>query len=420
MGGLKITQVERFTVQVPFQGKSALHMPRKLGDWAISEVCKVTTDAGLVGWGETLPFYTWGRVSDAAIQKVLSQNPFEFLWDDSLGAGLQMALWDLAGKALGVPCYRLLGTKVRDWCPIAWWVIDMPPDDWAEEAKAALQSGYTAMKLKARPWFDIFAQVDAISEVTPEHFALDVDFNAFLLNTANALPVLEELEDNERVAIFETPIPQSDVEGNKQLRRHLDKPIAHHFGQPPIMTALKEDVCDGFVLTGGAKRLMEQAAIAAAANKPFWLQLVGTGITTAWTLHLGAVLSHAQWSAITCLNIYGDDLLTQPLTIQGGYARVPEGAGLGVEVDEEALERYRVTLPLERPKERQIFAIVWDDGRVTYYASPRDYHADFYAGNQPVTHRGVRLEVIADDGSKEFADLYERVRQSPVRSKRGG
>jgi hypothetical protein len=93
---------------------------------------------------------------------------------------------------------------------------------------------------------------------------------------------------------------------------------------------------------------------------------------------------------------------------------------LGVEVDEEALERYRVTLPLERPKVRQVFAVVWDDGRVTYYASPRDYHADFYAGNQPVTHRGVRLEVIPDDGSKEFADLYEQVQKGPVRSKRGG
>lgn len=413
---MKITQVERITVEVPFRGLAAKHMPRELADWAISEVCKVVTDAGLVGWGETIVFYTWARVTDAAVQKVLGQNPFECLWDDSLGAGLQMALWDLAGKVLEVPCYRLLGSPVREWCPIAWWVIDMPPEDWATEAQEALQSGYTAMKLKARPWFDIFAQVHAISQVTPSSFALDVDFNAFLLNTANALPVLEELEDNERVAIFETPIPQSDVEGNKHLRRRLDRPIAHHFGQPPIMTALQEDVCDGFVLTGGTKRLMEQAAIAAAANKPFWLQLVGTGITTAWTLHLGAVLSHAQWSAITCLNIYADDLLTDPLTIQGGYAKVPDKPGLGVAVDEEALERYRVTLPRERPTVRQVFAVVWDDGRKTYYASPRAYHADFYAGNQPVTHRGVRLEILTDDGSREFAELYARVQRGPVRS----
>ncbi len=415
MAALKVTQVERFTVDVPFHGMSAKHMPRQLRDWSVVEVCKVTTDAGLVGWGETIVFYTWGRVSDDAVRKVEGQNPFEFLWDDSLGAGLQMALWDLAGKVLDVPCYRLLGTKLRDWCPIAWWVIDMPPDDWASEAKEAVVNGYTAMKLKARPWFDIFAQVKAISEVTPPHFSLDLDFNAFLLNAGNAVPVLEELEDYGRVTMFETPIPQGDVAGNKHLRSRLEKPIAHHYGQPPIMTALREDVCDGFVISGGAKSVVRQATVAAEANKPFWLQLVGTGITTAWTIHLGAVLSHAQWPAITCLNIYEDDLLTEPLKIHGGFAKVPEAPGLGVTVDEEALEKWRVTLPIERPKLRQVFAVVWEDGRRTYYANPNAYHSDFYAGNQPVTHRSVRLEILDDDGSKDFADLYGRVQHAPVR-----
>lgn len=341
MASLKVTKVERITVDVPFRPLPAKNMARdSSGDWTLVEVCKVTTNAGLVGWGETIVNYTWARVSEDAIQKVLGQNPFEFLWDDSLGAGLQMALWDLAGKALGVPCFRLLGTKIRDWCPIAWWCIDMPPEDWASEAKEAIAKGYTAMKLKARPWFDIFEQVEAVEDVTAENFTLNVDFNAFLLNAANALPVLDELEDYDKVAIFETPIPQDDVEGNKHLRSRLDKPIAHHYGVPPIMTALREDVCDGFVVTGGAKSVMRQATVCSEANKPFWLQLVGTGITTAWTLHLGAVLSHAQWSAITCLNIYDDDLLTEPLQIQGGFARLPEGQGLGVTVDEEALERY--------------------------------------------------------------------------------
>ena len=59
----------------------------------------------MVGYGETLPHYTWGRVSDDAIARVKGGNPAEFLGDDSLGAGLQMALYDLVGKALGVPVY---------------------------------------------------------------------------------------------------------------------------------------------------------------------------------------------------------------------------------------------------------------------------------------------------------------------------
>lgn len=65
---------------------------------------------------------------------------------------------------------------------------------------------------------------------------------------------------------------------------------------------------------------------------------------------------------------------------------------------------------------RRIFAAIWDDGRKTYYADWRVYHADFYSGNQPVTHRGVQLKVIDDDGSKEFAELYERAQKEPVRT----
>ncbi len=50
------------------------------------------------------------------------------MWDDGLGAGLQMALFDAAGKLAGVPVYRLLGPKVRDWCPISFWDHDMSPE----------------------------------------------------------------------------------------------------------------------------------------------------------------------------------------------------------------------------------------------------------------------------------------------------
>ena len=102
-------------------------MARTQPEWSISEICKVTTDADLVGIGETLVNYSWASVTEATVDRVLSGNPFELMWDDTLGAGLQIALLDVAGKAAGVPLYRLLGNKVRDWCPVAWWSIDMPP-----------------------------------------------------------------------------------------------------------------------------------------------------------------------------------------------------------------------------------------------------------------------------------------------------
>src|SRR5262245_10017559 len=193
---LHITDIERIVVKVPFTPRNETWNAREIWQWGISEIIRITTDApGIVGYGETLPHYTWGRVSDEAIERVKGGNPADFLGDDSLGAGLQMALNDVVGKALGVPAYRLFNLpKVRDWCPISWWTIDFPPEALAEEAKEALSKGYTSYKTKARPWWDVYAQVEAINAVSPDYFRLDLDWNQMLINAGNAAPVLTELD----------------------------------------------------------------------------------------------------------------------------------------------------------------------------------------------------------------------------------
>jgi L-alanine-DL-glutamate epimerase-like enolase superfamily enzyme len=413
---VKVTHIDGIVLDVPFVDEPQRNMARNHAGWHISELIRVETDDGLVGFGETLPNYTYHRVTDAAIERVRGRNPFDVMWDDLLGSGLQMALFDVAAKRVGVPLYRLLGEKVRDWCPIGWWSIDMPPSDFQAEAKNALANGYTAYKLKARPWFDIVEQVRAVCEVVPETFHLDVDFNGLLLDAAAAVPVLKELEKFRNVMFFESPIPQDDVEGNKRVRAQTRCGIAMHYGVPPVMTALREEVCDGFVIGGGATRVLREGAVAAQANKPFWLQLVGTGLTTAWAMHLGAVLSHARWPAISCLNMYTPSLLKEPLRVQGGYIRVPEAPGLGVEVDERVFERLRVPTT-EKENLRAFYAVVRPNDERTYYWSEEQYREDFLAGNQPVFEPGVTLESYPDDGSPGWRETYERVKQAPVRVK---
>ena len=108
---MKIKEIEIFWLDVPFHDAPQRNMARTLAGWHICEICRVTTDNGLVGYGETLPNYTWGKVSAAAIERTKGRNPFDLMWDDTLGAGLQMALFDVAGKAAGVPVYALLGKK---------------------------------------------------------------------------------------------------------------------------------------------------------------------------------------------------------------------------------------------------------------------------------------------------------------------
>jgi len=393
------------------------NMERGNHGWRISEVCRVTTDNGLVGYGETLPNYTWGTVDPERAQQLRGADPFEHLWDDTLGSGLQMALFDVAGKAAGVPAYRLLGQKLRERCPISWWCTDMPPEDYASEARRAAEQGYTCCKQKPRPWFDVYEQVRQTAENVPDDFKIDLDFNSLLLNAGAAVSVIREIEKCPKVAIVETPIDQLDVQGYRRIREQTRCAIAMHYGSPLVQTAVPNELCDGLVILGGATQALKHFAVAAELNLPGWLQLVGTGITTAWTLHLGAVCSHAIWPAITCMNMYVDPLISDPIRVEGGYARVPEAPGLGVEFDEGAL-KHRVDTP-EKPHARALYAFVRANGEKTWFSgrdTPRGYRLEFEAGNYPAFEHGVRLERWDDDGSKEWQDLAERTREAPVKS----
>ena len=413
---LRIVDVERITLHVPFTPRCQFWCAREQYQWDISEVIRLTSDVpGLVGYGETMPHYTWGRVSDAAIERVKGKNPAEFLGDDTLGAGLQMAIYDLVGKALEAPVYRLFNLpRLREWCPISWWNVDMSPDDFAAEAVEAVARGYTSHKIKGRPWWDIYAQVEAISKATPSNYHLDIDWNQMLVNQSNAAPVLTRLDQYPRVSLYESPIMQRDVEGQRLLRSKITRPVALHFGDPPFPVAVRGEACDGFVIGGGIASVIHQAALSAAFDKPFFLQIVGTGITTALSLHLGAVLAMAQWPAVNCLNIYSDDLLAAPLTIQGGYARLPQAPGLGIEVDEDALARYKMEPPFQHPPYPQLIRIEWADGRKRYYANISQCWTDAYNGNLPIHEVGARLTPIPDDGSPEWAELYHRAELGPV------
>jgi len=417
---LRIKDVERITLRVPFTERVRQWNALLVWQWQIVEIIRVTTDDGSVGYGETLPHYTWGKVTDAALQRVQGQNPVEFLGGGRLIEKQKMALYDVVGKALEVPVHRLFNLpKIRDWCPIAWWNTKMGPEDLAAEAQDAVSQGYIFHKFKTRPWIDVYAQVEAISAVTPPHYRLDMDWNSMLLNVGTAAPVLQRLDQYERVSIYEGPIMQRDVEGLRELRRKVSKPIALHFGQPPFHTAVRESVCDGFVIGGGVSSVLRQGQLSGEFEKPFWLQMVGVGLVTAMSAHIGAVLPFAQWPTITCMNNYTDDLLKESLTIRGGHVQVPEGPGLGVDVNEEALSKYLMEPPYQLPDERHILSVVWPGGRVVHMANMKDHcWPHFMAGNDPAQEPGVKLEIWDDDGSKDWAELNERVQKGPVREQR--
>jgi len=404
-----VKEVERIVLHVPFHERCARTMEIYGPGWSIVELCKVTTAGGAVGVGETIQGYTWGRSGDEQFGRVRGENLFDFLWDDSLGAGLQMALFDAAGKLSGVPCHRLMGRQQREACPASWWAQSMKPEEWAAEVREAEKHGFTTMKVKARPWYDIDRQLEALGKAASPHFRVDADFNELLLGVDGAAPLLGRLEEKHpHLAIVESPIPQADVGGNALLRRKIRSPIAMHLGTPPPMTAIREGVCDGFVLSGGVRRVLDDGTLCEQAQMPFWLQLVGTGLTTVFAAHLGAVLKQARWPAITCVNIYSHTLLEE-FAVEGGHLAVSQEPGLGVELDWDTIDGFRVDPDFKKEPVRQIHTIRWPDGRQTCYASG-GYRGDFLAGRLIGFMPGISLDVRLDDGSegfdREFRELF--------------
>ena len=413
---LTVKEVELIPVDVPFRAVPAANMVREIPDWTLFELCKVTLACGVVGVGETMRFYTWGVSASEDCQRAKGRNAAELMWDDSLGAGLQMALFDAVGKANDVPAHRLLGHACRDRAPVSWWAIDMSAEDWILECKLARKLGYTNFKTKARPWWDVIDQTEQLCATLPPWFEVDLDFNGLLNDVSRAVHLCCRLQENLHVRIFETPLPQGDIAGNKHLRSRIRVPIAMHFDRPIFESLIRQDACDGFVIGGGASAIMRQGASAARFNKPFFLQLVGTSITAAWSLQFGAVLTHATWPAVNCHQLYTEAMLADPIAVADGSARVPDGPGLGVEVDFDAVERLRTDPFGDRPYPAPglLLGIRWPSGGVSYYTHTRQHWTDFQDGRLPNFVPGVRLERIDDDGSAEWRELQARASQSPV------
>lgn len=411
----KIAVIERIWVELPLKEVPGRNLIRENPHWTIFEIIKLTLDSGEVGVGETMQFYTFQTVSDEAEQKCIGRDPAEIMWDDSFGAGLQMACFDVVGKRLGAPIWALLGKKVRDRAHIGWWAIDMPAEDWIAECEQALAAGYTTFKTKARPWFDLEDQVARLCASVPDWFKIDLDFNDFGLDTAICTRVCKSLERFPQIAIWESPILQEDVAGNQHLRRHLAVPIAHHVDRPQFRTQLLQDICDGFVVTGGVRNAIRHGEICAEFNKPFWLQWVGTGITTVMSLHVQAVQSHARWPAINCNHMYTSQLIAEPLRIHNGMAEVPGGPGLGVEIDWAAVEKYRIE-PIEKPYPFPglLMRLDFPSGAKVYFSHGRQLWDEFGAGRLPSFLPGVHLTTMKDDGSEAWKSLYQKARLSPV------
>jgi L-alanine-DL-glutamate epimerase-like enolase superfamily enzyme len=416
----QIESIRRTTLKLPYRTVPGRNMARELPHWVYTEICEVTLKSGHVGFGETLLYYTWGATEDSDVERVQGRNAVEHMWDDSLGAGLQMALLDAVARLLEVPLHRLLGQQVHQRTPLSWWNIDTSTADMVSECKEAMRLGYTAYKTKGRPWFDVWDQVEQVSKELPADFKVDMDFNDTLLDAERALPILQELEKFPQIGIYESPIFQSDVPGNQKLKAGTRVPIAMHFGTPEPVVAVREQVCDGFVIGRGARETLDSGVIAAMADMPFWLQLVGSQVTAAYSLHFGAVLSHATWPAVNCHQLYDANTLTRPIEVRDGFAAIPDGPGLGYELNRETMSRFAIPKPPRRPEPPRLIETSWPDGRKMYIANTGEVNFMLNASRfakTPYFERGVDTRLVPNDGSLRWRELHAKAQSGPVLEK---
>lgn len=402
----KIINAECIPLNIPFCSERVRrHMHRALTHNERVYVYRVESDDGHVGWGDSHTTHDPGRA--------IGKDPMEIMRCDELGYGLQIAVLDLAARISDVPVHALLGEKIRALSPISWWSIDMPGAEWADDLVESQRRGYTSAKLKARPWRDIIAQIEACSPVLPAGYQLDLDFNWYMVSADRSHDVLGKLDAQPNVRLYESPFRlKDDIDGARRLRQGTREMIFEHWSRE----GLPADCADGFVCGGALEETLMQDEQNSRLDKPYFLQMVGTGIMTAYVAHLESVLSHATIGAITCHELWEHDLLKKRLQVVDGHIGVSDEPGLGVEVDEQAVEKYRVDASIPTPRQRseeqhRILRIQWPgpDGRVRQEDFTREKaYADRYLEEElPGFQPGVELQVIEENETPDFSKSYE-------------
>lgn len=388
---MQITSVEtclvRFAVDPDTYGASSKGWIRDRS----SLLVRIGTDAGVEGWGEGgqtgPPELTRVVVEHALAPLLIGEDPFAstMLWERMydvtrdygqkgvvIGAisGVDIALWDLKGRALQVPVYALLGGPFRDRVlPYATGMYYKRGRDRAdqirilqEEARGYAAQGFSAVKMKIGffPPREDIALVAAIREAIGADVRLAVDAN-HAYNAYTAIEVGRAIEPY-RIAWFEEPVPPEDLQGYLQVKARLSIPISGgeveytSFGARELIARravdiIQPDTCG----CGGLTECWRIAALARAYGVQYFPHVWGSAVGLAASLHLLASLPPCPPTGNPFPSYQDpllefdrnpsplrDELSREPIRLEEGFVRVPRGPGLGITIDPEVLERYRV------------------------------------------------------------------------------
>ncbi|MEW6754283.1 MAG: mandelate racemase/muconate lactonizing enzyme family protein [Candidatus Latescibacterota bacterium] len=355
---LQITHVDLHYVSPPMQ-EGILSAAETHGDLRQIPkfVLKVHTDAGLVGLGETHRM-RGGPDSEAAArlrraaQEVRGCNVFDFdlrhlrLPVDTDTGAFEVALYDLVGKAVGWPMWRLLGGRVRSRIPVHYWAGKrLTMEEIRALGQRAVALGFAGVKMKRS--YPLVEALQTYADVSPD---LKITVDLMGSYPDGFLADARQWQAVGNVLCIEDPPPGGHaLDDYRRLRDELDIPIAMHGhinerGVRGMVDAIAAKACDVFNLGAGSTYdFLGRAYLAQEAGIPVWHGSAHElGILDAAILHACAAAPACTYPSDILSHQRVHDLLATPLAVAESCIAVPDGPGLGVELDDDALQRYAV------------------------------------------------------------------------------
>src|SRR5208282_3789953 len=365
-----ITDVRTTIIHVPFTHPYIWTFGSMQG--ATSLIIQISTDENIVGTGEgTCPFYPnispdiSKLIVDSSRQLILNEDPFDIErimrklyafagWHFArhmanwVFGGVEMALWDIVGKACKRPLYQLFGGCLRKEIPFFGFVFRGDIEVMVSEARKYVEDGFKTLYLKVGvDEEEEVRQIGKIRDAVGYSVALRLDANEAWTPGA-AIRFIKKMERFEPEFI-EQPVSASDLEGMIRVRNAVDVPIladqcsrtlmeASNVVRRGAADALSTDPLDAEGIAGCRK----VAAVAEAAGLPVIMHSnVETGLATASFLQIIASTQNFLYANQTELpHLSGDILKEDSLKFENGCLEVPDKPGLGVELDWDKIRKY--------------------------------------------------------------------------------
>lgn len=363
---MKIKKVEVFSVRVPL--KRAVESAHGLAAEQNSVIAKISTGSGEYGIGAVDPLSGYDEESRVAIlttlqnhliPKIIGENPFQIrkiieIMDTEIPGHLgskaiiEMALFDLLGKTLGVPVHTFFGGKVKDLIQLNGWIGLVAPEEAKRQAQDLLEKGFRSLKVKINP--DVATgkrRVEAVRSVVKNKIQIRVDANESL-NLEQAQEAAKVLEPFD-ILYLEQPFPRNSFEDFVTFSRmspvklmadesihdmesllHILKSGSAHF------VKVKVQKMGGLLKTYQAVQVAEAFGIPVILGHGF-----GLTVNTLAELHLAgstnAILDGCE--AVGPFKM-ADDVVKKPLFMDKGCIPLPNKPGLGADLDEKKLKKY--------------------------------------------------------------------------------